>query len=61
MRKLILAAIGVFLIIASVFLSKKIIDSKNRTRPVPKKVVKTVFVETVKNKTIPIIILQTEI
>ena len=56
MRKLILAAIGVFLIIASVFLSKKIIDSKNRTRPVPKKVVKTVFVETVKNKTIPIII-----
>lgn len=56
MRKLILAVVGVFLIIASVFLSKKIIDSKNRTRPVPKKVVKTVFVETVKNKTIPIVI-----
>ncbi len=56
MRKLILALIGVMLIIASVYASKMIIDSKNKTRAAPKKVVKTVFVETVKNKTIPIII-----
>lgn len=56
MRKLILAGIGLLLIVASIFLSKKIIESKNRVRPVPKKVIKTVFVETVKNKSIPIII-----
>ncbi len=56
MRKLILAAIGLLLIVASVYLSKNIIDSKNKTRAMPKKVVKTVFVEIVKNKTTPIII-----
>ncbi len=56
MRKLILAILGVLLIIASIFLSQKIIDSKNKKRPVAKKVIKTVFVEVVKNSTIPIII-----
>ena len=56
MRKLILAILGVLLIVASIFIAKKIIQNKNKVKPVAKKVVKTVFVDTVKNKTIPIIV-----
>jgi hypothetical protein len=33
-----------------------IIDSKNKTRKAPYKVIKTLFVDTVKNTSIPIII-----
>ncbi len=56
MRKIILSVVGVLLVVASVFLANKIIDSKNKPKPVKPKVVKTVFVDTVKNKTVPIII-----
>lgn len=56
MRKLILTILGVLLIIASFFLAYKLIESKNKVKPVPQKVVKTVFVDTVKNSTIPIVI-----
>ncbi len=54
MRKIILSVLGLLLIVGAAFLAKKIIDSKTRPKPRPAKVVKTVFVDTVKNKTIPI-------
>ena len=56
MRKLILAFLGVILIIASVYASKIIISSKSKIRKAPPKVIKTVYVDTVSNSTIPIII-----
>lgn len=56
MRKLILLGIGIVIIVGSLFAAYIII--KNSTKPEPKvdKVIKTVFVETVKNTTIPITI-----
>ena len=56
MRKIILGLIGLALIIASVYVSKIIINSKSNTRKAPPKVIKTVYIDTVKNTTIPIII-----
>ena len=56
MRKIILALLGVLLIIASVYVSKLIISNKNTIRKAPPKVIKTVYVDTVLNSTIPIII-----
>jgi len=56
MRKIILSILGVVLIIASIFLARLIISSNQRTRPAPKKIVKTVFVDTVVNRTVPITI-----
>jgi multidrug efflux pump subunit AcrA (membrane-fusion protein) len=56
MRKIILGFIGLALIISSVYVSKIIINSKNNTRKAPPKVIKTVFIDTVMNTTIPIII-----
>lgn len=56
MRKIILGFIGLALIISSVYVSKIIINSKNNTRKAPPKVIKTVYIDTVKNTTIPIII-----
>ncbi|MFD0835267.1 efflux RND transporter periplasmic adaptor subunit [Mariniflexile aquimaris] len=49
MRKIILSLLGVLLIIASFFLAKSLIDSKNKPKPVLDKVIKTVFIDTVKN------------
>lgn len=49
MRKIILSAIGVLLIVASVFFAKSLIASKNKPKPVLEKVIKTVFTDTVKN------------
>lgn len=56
MRKLILSILGLVLIIASFFLAKMIVSSNQRQRPAPKKIVKTVFVDTVTNSTVPITI-----
>ncbi|WP_194768471.1 efflux RND transporter periplasmic adaptor subunit [Tamlana sp. I1] len=56
MRKIILAILGVLAIVASIFISKSLIENKNKVKPVPPKVVKVVFVDTVKNSTIPIVI-----
>ena len=56
MRKIILGFIGLALIISSVYVSKIIINSKNNTRKAPPKVIKTVFIDTVMNTTIPIIV-----
>ena len=56
MRKIILSILGVLLVIAAIFGAKAIIDSNTVERPPVNKVVKTVFVDTVQNRTVPIII-----
>ncbi len=55
-RKIILTALGVVLIIASFFAARAIIKSKTTPTPRPTKVVKTVFVDTVHNTTVPIMV-----
>lgn len=55
-RKLILAILGVILIVMSFYVANIIIESKTTPTPRPTKVVKTVFVDTVRNTTIPIFV-----
>lgn len=55
-RKIILSAIGLILIVAAIFGAKAIIDSNVQEKPQVSKIVKNVFVETVKNRTVPITI-----
>jgi len=54
MRNIILSILGVVIIIGALFGAKKIVDSKKRPKQRSSKVVKTVFVDTVQNTTIPI-------
>jgi len=54
MRNIILSVLGLLIVVGSVVLANKIIDSKTRTKPKPNQVVKTVFVDTIKNASIPI-------
>ena len=54
MRKLILSVLGLLLIVGAFFASSIIVSSNQRVKPKPKKVVKTVFVDTVKNGTVAI-------
>ena len=56
MRKIILSILGVVILIGAIFAAQAIVSSKKRVRPKPKKVVKTVFVDTVKNQQVPVII-----
>lgn len=56
MRRYVLIIIGVLLVIGAYFAAVKIIDSKNKPKPKVEKVVKTVYVETVKNGIVPILI-----
>ena len=56
LRKVILSILGVALIIIALMYAKQLIANKNKPKPVPAKVVKTVFVDTVQNSTIPIVI-----
>ena len=55
-RKIILSVLGVLLIIASIYGAIAIVNSKNTPKPRPDKVVKTVFVDTVKNGTVDIVV-----
>ena len=55
MRKIILVGIGI-VILGSSFGAYLIIKNNNKVNPKVEKVIKTVFVETVKNTTVPIII-----
>lgn len=55
-RKIVLALLGVLLILAAVYMANVIIESKFTPRPVPNKVVKTVFVDTVKNRDVAIVV-----
>ena len=56
LRKVILSILGVALIVIALMYAKQLIANKNKPKPVPAKVVKTVFVDTVQNSTIPIVI-----
>jgi multidrug efflux pump subunit AcrA (membrane-fusion protein) len=56
MRKIILSGLGILLIIAAFYLAKGISQNKKKQRPVAAKVIKTVFVDTVKNGTVKIVI-----
>ncbi|OZV69114.1 efflux RND transporter periplasmic adaptor subunit [Winogradskyella aurantia] len=56
LRKIILSILGFVLIVAAILFSKNLIANKNKQKSVPSKVVKLVFVDTVKNSTIPIVI-----
>ncbi|MFB9054312.1 efflux RND transporter periplasmic adaptor subunit [Formosa undariae] len=56
MRKILLSIIGILFVVFSFFLAKRLIDSKTKPKPVTEKIIKTVFTDTVKNKTIPILI-----
>jgi len=56
MRKFIISALGILLLIGAFLLAQYFIKNKNKPKPTYDKIVKTVFVDTVKNKEIPIII-----
>lgn len=57
MRKLIISAVaGGIIIFASLYFAGLIAGSKDNRRPPSQKVVKTVFVDTIKNSTIPIMV-----
>lgn len=55
-RKIILSFIGILLIVLAVFGAKSIIDSNVKEVPEKTKVVKNVFVETVENRNVPIMV-----
>lgn len=56
MRKIILSILGLLLIIGSVLFSKTLIDNKKKPKPVVKKVIKSVLIDTVQNRIVPIVI-----
>ncbi len=56
MRKIILFVLGVVLLVGVIFGAKFITDSKEPPETKIQKTVKTVFVETVQNSTVPILI-----
>ena len=56
MRKLILAFLGVLTIVGAVFLGSYIVAKNQKPKPTFKKQIKTVFVQTVTNAEIPIIL-----
>ena len=56
MRKIILSVLGLLFIIGAYFGGKKIAANKKKVKPVAQKVIKTVFVDTVKNTTVNIVI-----
>jgi len=56
MRKVILSILGIALVLGAVVLGKKLISQKKKPKPRFSKIIKTVFVDTVQNEEIPIII-----
>ncbi|SNR33685.1 efflux RND transporter periplasmic adaptor subunit [Lutibacter flavus] len=56
MRKIITIILAVVLVAGSIFFAKYLIDNKNKPKPKFEKIVKTVFIDTVKNTSIPLII-----
>ncbi len=55
-RKIILSALGVVLVVAAFFGAKLIIDSNVKEKPPVNKTIKSVFIDTVKNTTVPIVV-----
>ena len=56
MRKITLYVIAALLLVGAIFAAKAIVDNKEKPKSEPKKTVKTVFVDTVQNSSIPITI-----
>lgn len=56
MRKIILYILGVLILALAIFLFYKLVTAKEQIKPPPVKEIKTVFVDTVKNGTVPIVI-----
>ncbi|WP_339660502.1 HlyD family efflux transporter periplasmic adaptor subunit [uncultured Polaribacter sp.] len=56
MRKTILASLGILTIVGAIFLGKYLIDKNQKPKPTFSRTIKTVFVENVVNKEIPIIL-----
>ncbi len=56
MRKLLSILLGVLLLAGAIFIAKTLIDNKKQPKPKFDKIIKTVFVEEVVNKEIPIVI-----
>lgn len=56
MRKIIISALGILLLIGAFLLAQYFIKTKNKPKPIYDKIVKTVFIDTVKNREIPIVI-----
>ena len=56
MRKILSIILGVLLLAGAVLIAKYLIDNKKKPKPKFEKIIKTVFVEKVENKTIPIVI-----
>ena len=56
MRKIILAVLGVLFIFGAIFLGKYFIDQNQKPKPKFAKKVNSVFVETVENKSVPIVL-----
>ena len=56
MRKIIISAIGILLVFAAYFLASFIVKNKKNPKPTFNKTIKTVFVENVINKDIPVVI-----
>ena len=56
MRKVILTVVGLAILVLAVFAAKAIVNSNTRQRPKPLKEVKTVFVDTVQNSVVPIVV-----
>ncbi|MCH4824429.1 HlyD family efflux transporter periplasmic adaptor subunit [Gramella lutea] len=55
-RKIILSALGIVLVIAAFFGAKLIINSNVKEKPPVNKTIKSVFIDTVKNTTVPIVV-----
>lgn len=55
-RKIILSLLGVVLVVLAIFGAKAIIDSNVKTKPPVSKIVKNVYVDTVNNKMVPIVL-----
>lgn len=55
-RTAISIVLGVLIIVGAVFGANLIIDSKKSRRPEPRKIMKTVFVDTVQNGSVPIVV-----
>ena len=56
MRKVILSTIGILFIVGAITLAMNMIANKQKPKPVPEKVVKTVYTDTIQNTTVAIII-----
>jgi hypothetical protein len=56
MRNIVLSILGVLLVVAAYFGGNVLLEKKNKPKPKYTKTIKTVFIEEVENKEIPIIL-----